>query len=362
MAVHEVLDAGGRAVEVADDALGAREGVLDPVRAGEILHRELDGVVGAEATVEARPALGHVRRVVGDLAVDGLVHGAAIAPLDALALERVDGKLVDGLARVPGRAEGRRRDEPLVQPPRRVDAVHADAHQRAAAVGPDVARHRRLDAVDHHVREPALHAHLASARKLEDTVVDRVMVGRAPRTAREFFDEVAKRLVALRQRDRARRLDEPAGTRHVALGLTLLGEGLRLDGGLCAIRHQRTHVHHVRVEVAHQLLVRALVLGLKVPLDRRRALPRVQLPTADAAARHRLLADVLAGLNTWQHLLPERIGATAGLRALLLLADRASAAALAAAAVAAIAVVGLVTFCLLLLCGLLRGHLPGKLL
>ena len=60
----EVLDAGRRAVEVADDPLGTREGVLDPVRAREELDRELDGVVGAEAAVEACPALGHVRCVV----------------------------------------------------------------------------------------------------------------------------------------------------------------------------------------------------------------------------------------------------------------------------------------------------------
>ena len=92
-----------------------------------------------------------------------------------------------------------------------------------------------LENVDHHVGKPALHAYLAMARKLGDAVIDHVMAGRTPRAACEFFDEVTKRLVALRQCDRACRLDRLDTDLTSQRAHAMLHSALRSSENGCAL-------------------------------------------------------------------------------------------------------------------------------
>jgi hypothetical protein len=78
-------------MEVADDALAAREGVHDDGRASVVLDRELNCVVGAESAIEAHPA----RLAPGLVAAGvermfskaGKLHGADKAPQEDGTLE-----------------------------------------------------------------------------------------------------------------------------------------------------------------------------------------------------------------------------------------------------------------------------------
>eukprot|EP00966_Prymnesium_polylepis_P247629 5726147-Prymnesium_polylepis.1 len=72
--------------------------------------------------------------------------------------------LVDCLARVPLR-ERRRREHELLDGPLVAHVVLAEAEQRDAAVGPDVAGHRRLDAVGAQRRVHVAQLLLALARE-----------------------------------------------------------------------------------------------------------------------------------------------------------------------------------------------------
>ncbi|MDC0525733.1 hypothetical protein OAO87_01945, partial [bacterium] len=126
---------------VRDDAVLLVARRLDGRVAEEDANRELRRVHGTWPAAKARPAALHVRRVVGDGEEDGREDIMREAALDA----RVACLRVDRLARVP-LGERRRGEHKLLDLPI-VHVVLAEAKQRHAAIGPDVAGHRRLDAL-----------------------------------------------------------------------------------------------------------------------------------------------------------------------------------------------------------------------
>ena len=68
-----------------------------------------------------------------------LIHTAALAPLHAMVLQRGDCERVACVAGVARRAKGSRSNKPLFYRLRRAHAVHADSHEQAPAMQPDVA-------------------------------------------------------------------------------------------------------------------------------------------------------------------------------------------------------------------------------